>query len=340
MVAVLALLLGGYALFKANTVSIVQWQVERTVKANLTAQDVDDDQFEVIFCGTGSPNFQADRGQACLGVLAAGKLFVFDTGQAAAQGLQAANAPMLRLEAVFLTHLHSDHMSGLGDVLHNSWLYGRKTQVTSFGPPGTEQTLEGMRLSLKEDLTERLDIIGGEYQGGADAIGTARDIEVTGDELVEVYKKDGVTISAFTVDHPKWDHAYGYKIAYRGKSIVVSGDTRYSENLARHAKATDMLIHEALNVDMMRTVAKVLREQGSGTVDPERMELIIGTHTPTLDLAKLAKEAEAKRLVVTHLIPSIPANSVTEGIFTEGMSDIYEGDITVARDGMRIMIIE
>lgn len=337
---VIAIAATGFFLFKANTDHIMAWQVERTVKATLVAQKVDDDRLELIFCGTGSPSYQADRGQACLGVLAAGKLFVFDTGQGAAQGLQSVNAPMLKLEAVFLTHLHSDHISGLGDVLHNSWLYGRKSEVTTFGPPGTEQTLAGMRLAFAEDLSERNEIIGSEYQNSADAMGMARDVEVAGNQLLDVYKKDGVTISAFTVDHPKWDHAYGYKITYRGKSVIISGDTRYSENLVRHSAGVDVLIHEALNENMMKTIASVLREQGSETVDPDRMELIINTHTPTHDLAKIAAEAKVKKLVVTHLIPPIPANGVTENMFIDGMADIYSGEIVVARDGMRIVVAQ
>lgn len=341
LIGILAVLgVVGYLLLQANTDRLLAWQVEKGVAANLDAQTVDEDRFEIIFCGTGSPQFQEDRGQSCLAVVAAGKLFLFDAGQGAAQGLQSAGAPHLKLDSIYFTHFHSDHMSGLGDVLHNSWLYGRKTAVEVVGPPGTEETLAGVQQAFAEDLKERHDILGDEYDGSAGAMGTARNVDVPGNQLLTVYDKDGVKISAFRVDHPKWDHAYGYRIDYRGQSVVISGDTRYSPNLVKHSKNVDMLIHEALNVKMMKTIAKVLRESGSDTVDPDRMELITNTHTATHDLAKIATEANVKKLVVTHLIPPIPANRLVENVFIEGMSDIYDGEIIVARDDMRLTLAQ
>lgn len=332
--------IGGYFLILANSDRILAWQVERGVAANLEAQKVDEDRFEVMFCGTGSPQYNPDRGQSCLAILAAGKLFLFDAGQGAAQGLQSVKAPVLKLDSIYFTHFHSDHMSGLGDVLHNSWLFGRKTEVDVVGPPGTEETLAGVQQAFAQDLHERNNILGDEYRDRAGAMGNARNVEVQGKQLLPVYDKDGVTISAFRVDHPKWEHAYGYKIEYRGKSIVVSGDTRYSPNLVAHSKDMDMLIHEALNVKMMKTIAKTLRGSGSDTVDPDRMELITNTHTATHELAKIATEANVKKLIVTHLIPPIPANRLVEDIFIDGMSDLYTGEIIVARDDMRLILAE
>ncbi|PJI86472.1 ribonuclease Z [Yoonia maricola] len=340
LVVLFVLAVTGFFLFKANTDRILAWQVQRQVKAALEAQKIQDDTFELIFCGTGSPNYQKDRGQACLGIIAGGKLFVFDTGQGASQGLQAASAPMTEIAAVFITHLHSDHISGLGDVLHNSWLYGRKTEVVTYGPPGTARAHQGMELSFASDLEERLEILEGEYANSSAAMGTVEEIEVRGAELVKVYDEGGVIISAFAVDHPGWSHAYGYKIEYDGNSVVFSGDTRYAENTIRHAQGVDVLIHEALNVEMMQTIARVLTEQGSDLIDPDRMQTITDTHTATDDLARLATEAAAGKLVLTHLIPSIPANIVTENLFVEGMSGLYDGEIIVARDGMRMLVGE
>lgn len=332
------LLIGGYFLLLANSDRLLAWQVKQNLTAAMEAQNVDKDRFEVLFCGTGSPQYQADRGQSCLAIIAAGKLFLFDAGQGAAQRLQRSGAPLLKLDSIYFTHLHSDHMSGLGDVLHNSWLYGRKTPVAVVGPPGTAETLAGVREAFRHDLEERREILGDEYDESASAMGSGRNAEVVGDQLLTVYNRSGLKISAFKVDHPEWDHAHGYKITYRGKSVVVSGDTRYSANLVAHSKDVDLLIHEALNVKMMQTIASVLRESGSEIVDPDRMDLITSTHTPTADLAKIASEANVKKLAVTHLIPPIPANRLVEQMFIEGMSDIYHGEIIVARDDMRLTL--
>lgn len=330
-----AVLIVGFLLVQANRSTIIASQIERQVSEAIASQQVGDDVFEIIFCGTGSPQFQPDRGQPCTAIVADEKLFVFDTGQGAAQGLQSAAVPFHSLEAVFLTHLHSDHMSGLGDVLHNSWLYGRQQQVEIVGPPGTERLRDGVAESFAADLDERWNTIGSEYRDADTSMGTGRDVLVEGDELMTVYEQDDVRISAFRVEHPNWAHAYGYKIEHRGKTIVISGDTRYAANLVHHSQGADFLIHEALNVDMMQTISGALRKHGGG-IDPERMNLIISVHTPTDELAKLATEADVEHLVLTHLIPPIPANGFVEAEFTAGMDKLYEGDITVARDGMRI----
>lgn len=330
-----ALLIVGVVLVQANRSSIIASQIDRQVGNAVNAQQVNDDAFEIIFCGTGSPQFQPDRGQPCTAIVAGGKLFVFDTGQGAAQRLQSTAAPFHRLTAVFLTHLHSDHMSGLGDVLHNSWLYGRQQQVDIIGPPGTERLREGVAQAFQADLDERWNTLGSEYREADTSMGVGHNVLVEGDDLTIVYDTDGITISAFRVEHPNWAHAYGYKFEYQGKSIVISGDTRSAKNLITHSKNADILIHEALNVDMMQTISGALRKHGGG-IDPERMNLIISVHTPTDDLAKLATEAAVDRLVLTHLIPPIPANGFVEAEFTAGMGKLYKGDITVARDGMRI----
>jgi ribonuclease Z len=86
---------------------------------------------------------------------------------------------------------------------------------------------------------------------------------------------------------------------------------------------------------MMQTISGALRKHGGG-IDPDRMNLIISVHTPTDELATLATEANVEHLVLTHLIPPIPANGFVEAEFTTGMDKLYDGNITVARDGMRI----
>lgn len=336
---VLGVLIIGLLGVQANRSSIISSQIERQVRAGVEAQRVTDEVFEVVFCGTGSPQFQPDRGQPCTAIVAGGKLFVFDTGQGAAQRLQAAAVPFHSLEAVFLTHLHSDHISGLGDVLHNSWLYGRQQQVEIIGPAGTERLRDGVAQSFEADLAERLNTIGSEYRNADNSMGTARNVLVRGDDLLTVYEQDGIVISAFAVEHPNWDHAYGYKFEFQGKTVVISGDTRYATNLIQHSRDADLLIHEALNVDMMQTISGALRKHGGG-IDPERMNLIINVHTPTDDLARLATEANVERLVLTHLIPPIPSNGFVEAEFTAGMDKLYDGEITVARDGMRIDLSE
>ncbi|MEP0068297.1 MBL fold metallo-hydrolase [Pyruvatibacter sp.] len=325
--------------FSMNTKVLMKRQIDANIRAMMEMQEFPATRFEVIFCGTGSPQYNPDRSQPCLGVIAGGMFFLFDAGQGAAQQLNATRSPFQKLETIFLTHLHSDHMSGTADVLHNGWLLGRQELIEVVGPPGTEQLLEGISLSFQHDIEERQRVLGTEYANNETAMGTPREITIDTDAAVTVFDRDGVVIRAFRVEHPDWPHAYGYRVEFAGKSIVISGDTRYTRAIGRHAQGVDLLIHEVVNVEMMEMAADSIRENG-GEIAPERLALITAVHTPTLDVARAAVDAQAKKLVLTHLIPPIPANSFVESIYVEGMDDIYEGDIIVARDGMRLTLIE
>ncbi|MCR9141549.1 MAG: MBL fold metallo-hydrolase [bacterium] len=324
---------------RMNSMALMRSYIERKVPSTLQQQTVTDRRFEIVFCGTGSPLYQPDRAQPCLGVVAGGRFFLFDAGQGASRQLHAVGAPILSLDAVYLTHLHSDHISGVGDVLHNGWLYGRRNQVNLVGPPGTTKFLNGVRQSFEDDMHERQRIVGIKPDGSHLDMAKARDLKIEGDGAIPVYSENGVLISAFRVDHPAWDFAYGYKIEYGGKTVVVSGDTRYTPAIVTHARDADLLIHEAVNLEMMRTITKAVAKHG-GNVDPKRIERIRTTHTPTNEVATAAAKAGVERLVLTHLIPPIPALGFIEGAFIKGMDKIYDGEIVVARDGMRIKLLE
>jgi len=336
---ILIVISAAVAWFTLDRMALMQSQVDNNVQQGILSQEIPETRFEIVFCGTGSPQYNADRSQPCTGVIAGGRFFLFDAGQGAAQQLNATLAPYQKLDTIFLTHLHSDHMSGLGDVLHNGWLVGRQSLVEVIGPPGTQRVLDGIALSLSDDIKERQRVLGSEYVQSESALGAAREITLDGDEAREVFNKDGVTIRAFRVDHPDWAYSYGYRIEFGGKSIVISGDTKYTPAIARHAQNVDLLIHEVINLQMMEMAAKSLEKYGS-VVAPKRMALISAVHTPTLEVARAAVEAKAKTLVLTHLIPPIPASSFVESTYIDGMDTIYDGKIVVARDGMRLTLIE
>lgn len=318
---------------------IVNWSIDSAVRQTVRAQQDSEDRFAMLFCGTGSPQTSPDRGQACLAIVAGNRLFLFDAGEGASQQLREANAPIARLDTVFLTHMHSDHMSGLGEAIRTSWIYGREHGVSVVGPPGTTQILDGYRQLYERDIAERRAKAGLDTLEIDEIIGEAQEITVDGDTLVEVYNDDGIAIGVFRVDHPRWPYAYGYRFSYRGRTIVVSGDTRYSENLVRHATNADILVHEALNTTLFARITDALAQHG-GTVDPERMTQVEAVHTTTEDVARVAEEADVGALYVTHLIPPVPANRIAENAFIEGMDDHYAGPIAVARDGMWIELGE
>jgi ribonuclease Z len=169
--------------------------------------------------------------------------------------------------------------------------------------------------------------------------GGARDVLVNGDSAELVYQSGGLSIRAFRVDHPDWPHAYGYRVEYKEKVIVISGDTRASDGIRRHAKDADILIHEAINTEIFEFVGEQMEIQG-GPMPKGRMALITNVHTPTLELANLAHEAGVRNLIITHLIPAVPALWIADKFFIDGMEQIYKGNIIVARDGQWIEVLE
>jgi len=322
-------------LHASDYLPVVRKTVAKTIARQKYMTDVDRADIKILFCGTGSPSRSPVRAGPCLALIANGELFLFDAGEGAIGKLHQYQAPVLKLKKIFLTHLHSDHMSGVAEVLHNTWLFGRTKPVTLMGPPGTEKFLRGIQIAYEDDISERMHVLEADGVDPDLAFGSAQEVRINGDGLVTVYKDENLTIEAFRVNHPDWEFAYGYRIQTAGRTIVISGDTTVSDGIKRHSRGADILIHEAMNPSFMSIAGQEL-EKIDVPISAARISRIADVHTSTLDLAEIASDAQVGSLILTHLIPPIPDNFVARAAFTSGMSDVYEGNITVANDGLWI----
>lgn len=318
---------------------IIYKVAEKSVAQVIESSQVNKADFKLLFCGTGSPNRTTDRGQPCTALVADGKLFLFDAGEGSLGKLTEYGAPLGSLHSIFLTHLHSDHISGVAEVLHNTWLYGRMSPAEIIGPPGTNEVIQGFEAAYLQDLDERTHTLGADAADKSLAFSGARDVLVEGESADVVYQANGLTIRVFLVDHPTWPQAYGYRIEHKGKVVVISGDTRASDGIRKHAKNADILIHEAINSEIFGYVGDQMVEQG-GAMSKGRMDIIESVHTPTLELATIAQNAGVRKLIITHLIPAMPAVWFVDQFFTAGMDDIYTGELTIARDGQWVEVSE
>ena len=150
-----------------------------------------------------------------------------------------------------------------------------------------------------------------------------------------ILDEGGLKITMFDVDHAPIVPAVGYRIDYRGKSIVVSGDTKPTPKMTEMAKDCDVLVHEAMNLKLLTPVRNAMR-----TGNPRQgqmLEDLMNYHSGTLEVAAIARDAKVKKLVLTHLVPSIAPNEGAERAFVQGMSEIYAGPIVMGRDGMKIV---
>lgn len=334
------LLLGiiGFNVFKAQ---IAERAFHRAIERNAGVDPSAGlpDGLHIYLCGTGSPMPDATRAGPCLGVLAGRRALVFDVGSGGARNLGSMGFPVARLEAVYLTHLHSDHIDGLGELLLNSWIVGNRSEPTPVrGPTGSAQVVEGFNAAYQIDSTYRVAHHGPQIANPNGFGGVADEITIPagpGGQLV-VFEDSDLKITAIRVDHAPIEPAFGYRVDYKGRSISISGDTIYQPRFAAASEGVDVMLHEALNKEMVQAIGEVLGERGlSG---PEQIfEDILDYHTDPEEAAQAAQEANAAHLVYYHIVPQLPVK-LLESVFLGDSKSKFDGKITIGEDGMLISL--
>jgi ribonuclease Z len=239
------------------------------------------------------------------------RVFLFDAGSGIERRLAAANLPVNGVHALFLTHLHSDHVLGLSDLIFTSWNFNRDRPFPVYGPTGTEAMIEHLYQAFAVDIKER----------EAD-YGVAGGYRVNAHEIVPgiVYDSGGVRITAFPVEHGGMQ-AFGYRIDAPTRSIVISGDTRPSETLIRMASGVDVLIHEVVPPGQV---------QLGNRPNVDWVKYIAGHHTTSIQLGELAARANPKLLIVSHNSRREPPAQLLANI-----RRAYSGKVVIAEDLQR-----
>lgn len=298
---------------------------------------LDDGTLHVVLCGTGSPIADAERASACTAVLAGGHFFQVDTGPGSARQVALERLPRARLDAILLTHFHSDHIGDLGEAVTQSWIAGRQAPLIVYGPPGVEQVVEGFRQAYAFDSGYRVTHHSSEAMPPRAGTAVAQTVTLPGPgQSAIVFDADGLRVTAFAVDHQPIEPAYGYRFDYRGRSVVVSGDTKRSDNLIRHAQDTDLLVHEALAAHMIEQVMQYARREGL-TRWAKLTSDVVTYHTTPVEAVEVAKAAHARVLVLTHIVPALP-NYLARRMFMAGTSGLWDGQIILGKDGMEFTL--
>jgi ribonuclease Z len=265
---------------------------------------------KITLLGTGIPDPQQDRLGSSALVEAGEERFIFDSGRGTLQRLFQTGVPVQKVNKLFLTHLHSDHTVGIPDLWLTPWVLGRTVPFYVWGPVGTARMMSKFEEAFAFDLSIRPihDLVSPEGS------------KIVSHEIREglVYESNGVKVTAFEVDHHPIKPSFGYRIDFKGRASVLSGDTRFNENLIRFSKGVDLLI---LNVAAARP--EDLRVS-------ERLRSIMDLHLSPEEGARIFNEASPKLAVYTHMVLfSVPAEEIVART-----RKIYSGPLQIGEDLM------
>jgi len=281
--------------------------------------------FRVTLLGTGIPVPQPDRfGPATL-VEAGGQKLLFDAGRGATIRLFQLDVALREVGPLFLTHLHSDHTVGIPDVWLSGWLGGpwarRSAPFRVIGPTGTRDLMVNLERAYAADIKIRL----------ADEKYPAEGVRVIADEFSAdgvVHDRDGVRVTAFEVDHGDLiKPAYGYRVDYDGRSVVISGDTRFNQNVIKHGTAADVLIHE-------------VAAARPALLKDAQVQRVLAHHTSPQEAGRVFQAARPRLAVYSHLVllarPGVPAPTTDE--LVAQTREAYDGPLVVGEDLMTLEI--
>jgi ribonuclease Z len=326
--------------------------IERGARAQVSRPDPlppDSDSLRVLLCGTSSPMPARDAAKSCTIIAAGEQIFLIDIGPEASENLALWRVPVTRIEHVFLTHFHSDHIGELGEFNFMGWAQGRRLPLQVHGPEGVEQVVDGFNTVYALDSGYRhahhdhgkglMPPVAAVMQSRL--IGLARTGEAPQGRSAVVFEQGGVKVTAIEVDHRPVTPAFAYRFDYRGRSVVISGDTTFYPPLVAAARGADVLVSEAEAHHMLETVAGVIETGGDGRLAGVLRDTT-DYHLTPVQAAQLANEAGVRELVFTHIAPPIPWRALPfdfiEVPWLRGVSEVRKSGVHLGHDGMLITL--
>jgi ribonuclease Z len=329
VVGIVALLV---AVFQADLGRVLYGRIaEQRVGRDITAALPDG--LHIAICGSGSPMPDPSRAGPCTVVIAGKRIFVVDAGEGGARNIALMGLPPGRIERVFLTHFHSDHIDGLGPMMLFRWTGSAATApLPVHGPPGVDAVITGFNAAYATDNGYRTAHHGARIvpPSGAGAKPMPFDLPLSG-SLVLV-DESGLKVTAFRVDHGPVKPAVGYRFDYKGRSVVISGDTVPVAALAAAAKGADILVAEALQPALLKQLSDVLDRRGQKNTAQITRD-ILNYHMKPEQAADIARAAGVKQLLLTHIVPPMPLRFAYPA-FLGDAPDRFDGPIVVGEDGM------
>ena len=277
---------------------------------------------QLVILGSGTPNPNPERGGSAYAVIVDNTPYLVDFGPGAIRSFAALmpawgggmkEMDVTKIEHAFLTHIHSDHTTGLSDLLLTPWIMGRENKLNLYGPKGLEKMAGSLLDAYADDIDYRMN-------GTQPSNGTGYQFNFT--ELADgvVFQDINLKVEAFKVNHGDFEDAYGFRFTSKDKVIVFSGDTGPSKSLERYAKDADILVHEVYSN------AGFLKKTKDWQIYHR------GHHTSTYEVGEIASRAQPKLLVLSHIL----FWGADERDILEETRTTFSGNIKIAEDLMVI----
>ena len=282
------------------------------------------DEIRVTFLGTGAPRPSFERYGPSILVEAGEQMLLVDPSWGLRERIMQVGSfdLMTSIDHVLITHLHYDHTIGFTDLWLTGWLFGRRVPLQVQGPVGTSKMMGHFRQAYDWDIEMRF-LVGIPPEG----------VEIAASDVRPgvIHEEGGLKVTAFEVDHmpidletrdllPFFGQTLGFRFDYGGRSLVLSGDTRPSDNLVEFARGVDVLVHEAQYASPEQTEEAKLAN------------VSLSVHTEPKDAAGIFERTKPRMAVYSHLIPpDVTADELIE-------ATPYDGPLTVAHDLMMITI--
>ena len=312
--------------------------VEKFILTTLEAQQATrdnlfrKDRISIVTCGTSSPMPGGSSVESCTAVFVNGQFLLFDAGNGSLNSMEESMLPLPEISAMFVTHFHADHWADMAEVIDRSWLLGRRSVFPIYGGPGIEQIVTDTTRAYSLEYGYRTAHHGEDVMPPRWVEVVPQTISVSGADAVPVYENDGVVVSAFKVNHPPIEPALGYKISYRDKTIVISGDTTATQTLLEQSRDADVLVSEVMNLEYIEMAEAIFARNGY-EANARIFKDVRDYHIGTEELAQLAQAAQVRHLVLTHLAPNLDNQQIMNVLFKAPIKKIYSGELSLARDG-------
>lgn len=314
VLGMLVLVAAGRALL--NVPAVQDRLVERGTKAIAKRGAVpfpESESLRVYVCGSASP-LGMGQAQACTAVITPEHFYLIDSGAGSTDNISRLGLPLSRLQGVLLTHFHSDHIAEIYEVNLNSWVQGRPQPLTIYGPEGVDEVVKGLNTSYRQDRIYRTGHHGEELL--PPALGVLQHETIAPGVILE----DGdLKISAYVAEHPPIHPAVGYRVDYRGRSVVISGDSNVTENTLKISDGADLLLHDALSVPTVSALSEALGAAGQ-TRQSKIVADVMDYHASADSLIELANDSDVDMVAFYHLVP-VPPNALLANVFLRGAPD-------------------